>query len=103
MQTRYPNRPGYQQGSVTSQAAAESVTESAATQRERVLRFLRENGPATDQEILGALNLRDQTGCPRRTELSRQGRVRDSGQKRANRSGRAAVVWEITPSDKGSE
>ncbi len=90
----YPDRPGFASGSDTSEHAAASVAATAASQRLRVLHFLRTHGPATDQEIIVALGLRDQTGCPRRTELKLQGLVFDTGRRAPNRSGRAAVVWE---------
>jgi hypothetical protein len=79
----------------TSRDAFESVRESSDTLRERVYQALLERGAfgATDQELQRLLGMHEQTQGPRRNELVRQGKVRDSGERRPTVSGRSAKVW----------
>lgn len=83
-------------GSVTSAAAADAMTPQLlnATQR-RVLAYLEEHGPATDEEIATGLGMNPSTQRPRRIELARRGLVIADGTKRTT-SGRMAVVWQAT-------
>lgn len=85
----------FQPHSDTSREAAESI--DANTLRERVHRYIREQGPfgATDDEVQYELDMNPSTQRPRRIELVQQGRVRDSGRKRKTRSGRNATVWVV--------
>lgn len=85
--------PPFAVGSDTSQAAAEAIEDSAANLRARVLGFLIETGGATDEEVQLGLDMNPSTVRPRRGELVKMGRVKDSGQRRKTRSGRWAVVW----------
>ena len=89
--------PPYQRTSDTSRAAAESLSNTAVS-RERVFKAIRACGQrgATDQELQTMLRLVVNAEIPRRWELVNQGRVRDSGCRRKNRSGRNAVVWIAT-------
>lgn len=82
----------FARGSETSRAAAESMKECAATQRNRVLEFIRSAHEVTDQEIQTALGMSPQTECPRRIELQRAGLIMPVG-KRKTRSGRMAITW----------
>jgi predicted ArsR family transcriptional regulator len=79
----------------TSIAAAEALQPDARTLREDVLAAIRAAGPAglTADEAAARLRLSPFTARPRCTELRAAGLVRDSGQRRANASGRAAIVW----------
>lgn len=85
----------YQKHSQTSKAAAKDMRADAKTLREIVLWWLTCNGPATDDEMQGCIPMNPSTQRPRRVELVRMGKVRDSGKKRKTRSGRSAVVWEV--------
>lgn len=82
----------------TSQIAAEQIKPCAGTLRARVLSFIESTGQAgaTDIEIQDALSMEGNTERPRRGELLKIGLIRDSGRTRKTRSGRAAVVWEVT-------
>ncbi|MGU3316308.1 hypothetical protein ACLBWH_12225 [Sphingomonas sp. M6A6_1c] len=52
----------------------------------------RSNGLTAD-EVAGRLGLSILSIRPRLTELARLGRVRDSGSRRRNVSGKQAIVW----------
>ena len=80
--------------SATSRAAAESVV-NAGTLRALVLEHIAECGEhgATDEEIQFALSLGGNCERPRRRELQKGGRIKDSGRTRPTKSGRQAVVW----------
>lgn len=92
-------------GSATSRAAAESMTESAATIRSKVLAAVVAAGSAgmTCDEIEVALGLRHQTASARVRELAKAGAIRSAWQAgppnlrhkktRLTRSGRSAQVW----------
>jgi hypothetical protein len=80
----------------TSRAAyRETQVGPAAILRERVYAFIRDRGTfgATDQEIQHGLSLHEQSQGPRRNELVKASRVRNSGLRRETRSGRTAIVW----------
>lgn len=82
-------------GTRTSNAAAESVRESAKSLRQRVLNHLLACGKAgaTDEEMQAALGMNPSTQRPRRGELVVLGLVCDSGATRPTTSGRQATVW----------
>lgn len=84
--------PPAQRHSPTSVAAATAIKPTAGTLRERVLDFLLEFGPHTDEQIQDALAMPASTQRPRRVELCRAGLVEQVGEART-RSGRKAVVW----------
>jgi hypothetical protein len=95
----FDDRAPYQSHSTTSKAAAVEAQASAATQRGRVFRLLREsNGGLTDEEIQIQLRMNPSTERPRRIELVNSGMVQDSGATRATRSGRSAVIWTVRKS-----
>lgn len=89
---RYPNAPGAQARD-TSQAAADAIAADAPTLRARALRVLERSNGLTADEVAGRLGLSILAIRPRVTELSRLGKVRDSGERRKNASGRPAIVW----------
>jgi hypothetical protein len=90
----HARRP-YVRGSDTSQAAAESMEESAPSMRERVLRFIAAAGEAgtTDDAIEAALGMRHQTASARRRDLVLDGFIGESGRRGKTRSGRSATIW----------
>lgn len=83
-------------GSATSAAAADSLDAKTlnALQR-RVLAYLEQRGPSTDEEIATGLGLNPSTERPRRIELARKGLVVEAGTRRTA-SGRMAVIWKAT-------
>jgi predicted ArsR family transcriptional regulator len=82
-------------GSATSAAAADSLAPATlnAMQR-RVLEYLAEHGPATDEEIATGLAMNPSTARPRRIELVRRGLVVEAGT-RKTKSGRYATAWRL--------
>lgn len=95
-----PETLPFQAHSGTSRAAAEEMRGSAKTDREAVLIVIQQsNHGRTDEEIQRMLKLNPSTERPRRIELVQAGKVRDSGRTRKTKSGRAAAVWEASPSD----
>ena len=80
--------------SPTSVAADRSVIAAKGQLRLKVLLWLRANGPATDEQMQLGLDLNPSTQRPRRIELVRIGRVKDTGRTAKTTSGRSAVLWE---------
>lgn len=78
--------------SETSVDAAIANMPNRSGQRERVLAYLQEWGPATDEQIQDALGLEGSTERPRRVELARAGLIKKSGVAQT-RSGRRACLW----------
>lgn len=91
----YPNVPG-SKAPGTSEEAAESMRVSAPTLRAEALMVLERSGPLTADEIANRLNRSVLAIRPRVTELFKMGRIEDTGTRRANASGRRAVVWRVT-------
>ena len=85
----------YVRGSETSRAAAESISPHITPLQQKVMDYLREHGPATDEEMQEGIPLGANTQRPRRVELWRKGAIRDTGSKRTNASGKMAVVWAV--------
>jgi hypothetical protein len=88
----------YVRGSQTSKMAAEDAATRAPSIREQVYQYIagKEGDGATDREIELALGLRHQTASARRRELVQEGRVFDSGHKRATEGRNLATVWLVT-------
>jgi hypothetical protein len=84
-----------QQHSRTSMQAADSLNVKALNALQRkVLAWLVENGPATDEEMQEGLNMNPSTQRPRRIELARRGLLVTCGI-RKTASGRNADVWRV--------
>lgn len=90
---RYPHAPGARDRE-TSRDAAAAVSETALQLRAQALAVVERSNGLTADEIAGRLGLSILSIRPRLSELSRLGKVRDSGDRRRNVSGRAAIVWQ---------
>lgn len=88
----YPHAPGAQDRD-TSRAAAADIAETAPQLRGRALAIVERSNGMTADEVAGKLGLSILSIRPRLSELARLGKVRDSGQRRPNASGKNAIVW----------
>lgn len=83
-------------GSITSAMAADSLgSKTLNAMQRRVLAYIEEHGPSTDEEIATGLGMNPSTERPRRIELARRGLVVQDGTRRTN-SGRMAVIWRVS-------
>jgi predicted ArsR family transcriptional regulator len=84
-------------GTRTSRNAAAAVRSRLPVLEGRVLVYLA-GCPlgATNDELEVALKISGNTLRPRVVELRARGLIRDTGSTRKTRSGRSAIVWEIT-------
>lgn len=89
---KYPHQPGAQDRDTSRDAAADAA-ETAPLLRARALTVIERSNGLTADEVAGRLGLSILSIRPRITELSRLGKVRDSGARRRNASGRNAIVW----------
>ena len=90
----YPDRPGWKARD-TSIQAAEDMTPRAVTLRDGARRAIEDAGRwgRTADEAATALGRTVLAIRPRVTELAALGLIRDSGLRRANASGKPAIVW----------
>lgn len=86
----YPNAAGFKARD-TAKAAAEATP--AQMLRDRVLELVERTNGVTADECAGRLGLSILSVRPRFSELARLGKVRDTGERRRNGSGRNAIVW----------
>lgn len=91
---RYPSAPGFKDRD-TSRKAADSMAKVAPDLRARCLTLVRALGArgTTADNAARLLNADVLSIRPRFTELLREGKIKDSGERRANASGRKAKVW----------
>lgn len=89
----YPKTPGFKDQD-TSKEAARSMQGKAPLLRSRCLSLLKEapTGLTADQ-VASRLGETVLAVRPRFTELQRDGQIEDTGERRANESGRSAKVW----------
>jgi hypothetical protein len=80
-------------GTGTSAAAAESMSQHTSRLCEEVLAFIRQAGNATYDEVVNALGMRPQTAAPRIREFVLRGRLYDTGSRRPTSSGRSARMY----------
>ncbi len=88
---KYPVAPGYKKRA-TSRAAAETI--DAKTLRAKVLTALAVR-PMTADECAARMGIDKLSVRPRLSELSKLGRVTDSGLRRRNVSKKKAIVWRL--------
>jgi hypothetical protein len=92
-----PNQPE------TAKEASESASRRAPSQRRRVWEALKQLGSATDYEISIHLGILRSSAAKRRQELSDQGFIVDTGQRRKTDTGTSAVVWRCSYSQHYSD
>jgi hypothetical protein len=90
----------------TSKQAARLIAPKSGSDRERVLQtvlatWYSEHG-RTDEELQDILGMDPSTERPRRVELVEGGWLEDSGKRRPTRSGRQAIVWQVTDDARNS-
>lgn len=88
----YPDSPGFKARETSAQAADE-MAECAPTLRSKCLVALERSMGLTADEVAGRLGVSILAIRPRISELTRLGKVRDSGARRRNDSGKSAIVW----------
>lgn len=82
----------------TSRSAAERIEHEVHRLRAIIWISLRDEGPATDEELQIRIGMSGDTERPRRGELLKLGMIEDTGTTRRTRSGREAIVWRIRQS-----
>jgi len=88
----YPNVPGFKARD-TSADAASAAKETAPILRARCLAVLERSNGLTADEVAGRLGASILSVRPRITELTHLGKIRDTGSRRSNASGKSAIVW----------
>ena len=82
-------------GSETSEAAAQAIKPSVTQLQQEVFDAIQFFGGATDDQVQEFTGLAGSTQRPRRIELVRMGKIKDSGLCAKTRSGRAATIWVV--------
>lgn len=90
----YPDAPGHRNVE-TSIAAAEALAPKLGRLQRLARHAIRDAGATglTADELATRLEMDRWSVQPRTTELKRKGLIRDSGQRRPNRTGKLAIVW----------
>ncbi|WCT75012.1 hypothetical protein PQ455_07290 [Sphingomonas naphthae] len=86
---RYPCAPGAQDRDTSRRAAAEA----APILRTMALDVLERSNGLTADQVAARLGWSILSIRPRVTELGRLGKIRDTGERRRNASGKMAIVW----------
>ncbi|MCB2114273.1 MAG: hypothetical protein R3C42_07355 [Parvularculaceae bacterium] len=91
---RYPDGPGHRNVD-TSMAAADAMAPKLGRLQRMAAAAIRDAGAdgLTADELAARLDLDRASIQPRTSELKRKGIIRDSGRRRRNVSGKAAIVW----------
>lgn len=92
--SRYPDAPGHR-GVDTSIAAADALEGGLGRLQRLAAQAIRAAGDKglTADELANRLRLSRWSIQPRTTELRHKGLICDSGQRRANVTGKQAIVW----------
>lgn len=90
----YHKEVGYRMTDTSFAAAAHAANTSEAV-RNRVIAAIQSTGPMTADETARVLDLSVLAVRPRFTELRLTGKIRDTGKRRKNESGRSAIVWAV--------
>jgi predicted ArsR family transcriptional regulator len=93
-QPAYPIEPGYKARS-TSLSAARSLNDKAPRLRQLCVDQLLLYGPLTADECARNIGIDKLSIRPRFSELAAAGKIIDSGERRANRSGKRAIAWRL--------
>ncbi len=90
----YPDAPGHRNID-TSVAAADAIAPKLGRLQRMAETTIRDAGPLglTADELAARLDMDRWSIQPRTSELRRKGLIRDSGQRRQNATGKAAIVW----------
>ncbi len=90
----YPDAPGHRNVD-TSIAAANALAPRLGRLQRMAERAIRDAGTRglTADELAAKLEMERWSIQPRTSELYRKGLIRDSGQRRRNRTGKLAIVW----------
>ena len=92
----YPDAPGHRNVE-TSVAAAGALAPKLGRLQRMAESAIRDAGwlGLTADELATRLHMDRWSIQPRTSELKRMGRIRDSGQRRSNCTGKAAIVWTV--------
>lgn len=91
---KYPYGPGHRRPE-TSKDATKAIRSRAENLRESILGILRAGPELTADEMAEILGVTVLSCRPRVTELSRQGKIVPTGERRKNQSGMTAMVYKI--------
>lgn len=93
----YPHAPGFKVGGPSQQAAV-AETGRAAILRVRVLETIRERGQLTADQCAMFMGENILSIRPRFSELLKQNKIADTGERGKNESGHSATIWrEVKP------
>ena len=91
---KYPNSPGYKNKAKDgpSRKAALEIKPKVPSLREQCFRIISQI-PMTADEVAECMEKSILSIRPRIAELSKLGKIEDSGRRRTNESGKIATVW----------
>lgn len=90
----YGGRPPFVKGCDTSRSAAEAISHPRGGLQLKVYSAIwNSDAGMTCDEVEEETGMIHQTASARVRELAQRGHIVDSGERRATRSGRAAIVW----------
>lgn len=88
----YPEAPGFKARDTAMDAAAE-MEPTAPILRAKALAVLERSNGLTADQVAARMGASILSIRPRISELTRMHKVRDTGERRLNASGRKAIVW----------